>query len=194
MTLSKERARALFKAFFRIEEDLSAIGELQPGTLLVANHVSFLDGLLVAAFAPTPCVFGVDSAFAERSPWKWGLRALEKAGWGRVVALDTEKPFGMRELACALKEGETVCLFPQGAIRRELDPVVFEPGVRLLQERAREVIGVYIGGAGQTLFGRSLRRVSRLKRTRISLSTLRLDTVSAAEYWLENRRRMPIPG
>lgn len=180
--------RAVFRLTLGAREQLSA-QVFQPSTLVLPNHVSLLDGLLVAAFAPGPCVFAVDSDFACRAPWKWGLRALERAGLGRVVPLDMGKPLGLRSLIKALQAGETVCVFGQGRIQDETDPVVFQMGVRRLEPYAREVIGVFIDGAGRTVFGRTKGRSAA--RT-VSLSTASVPNVAAAEMWLESIRRRQV--
>lgn len=117
-----------------------------------ANHVSLLDGVIVALASPMPLVFAVDTDFSRRSRMaRLGLGLLAKAGFGSVVPLDTNAPFGMRALVRVLAQDGNVMVFPEGAIsptgRRQID----QPGLDwLIAKTGATEIAVEIRGAEES--------------------------------------------
>lgn len=85
--------------------------------VVTCNHVSLLDGVLVALASPVPLVFAVDTAYSRQSEASVkGLKALAWLGFGAVVPVDAGAPFGMRELLRAVARGDNVMVFPEGQI------------------------------------------------------------------------------
>jgi 1-acyl-sn-glycerol-3-phosphate acyltransferase len=87
--------------------------------ILVRPHTSLLDGPKVALqlriMGIRGAIFPVDPDYARHPVWG---RLLKAYGWllGRqeMRAMDSSKPYALRELALLLKAGRTVVLFPQG--------------------------------------------------------------------------------
>ncbi|BAP87635.1 phospholipid/glycerol acyltransferase [Burkholderiales bacterium GJ-E10] len=127
-----------------------SVERLRAGPVLVcANHVSLIDGVIVALASPVPLVFGVDTEFSRRSLLaRRGMAALAALGFGRVVPIDAGSPFGLRALRKALDRGEPVMLFPEGRISDTGAPLPPRPGVDWLAARCRApVLCVRIRGA-----------------------------------------------
>lgn len=88
--------------------------------LVVSNHVSLLDGVLIALASPAPLAVGVDGDYSRRNPLTlYGMRFLSWLGYGWVVPLDQASPFGMRKLKRSLSDGRAVLLFPEGRISQD---------------------------------------------------------------------------
>lgn len=83
-------------------------------------HTSYLDGFAVARWLTRRhgvrgAVFAVDPDFALHQVWSALLRFYGKwVGGHTMVAIDSRKPFAIRTLMAALKEGRAVVIFPQG--------------------------------------------------------------------------------
>ncbi len=83
-------------------------------------HTSYLDGFAVARWLTRRhtvrgAVFAVDPDFALHPVWSAFLRLYGKwVGGHTMVAIDSRKPFAIRALMTALKEGRAVVIFPQG--------------------------------------------------------------------------------
>lgn len=151
--------------------------------IVVANHVSYLDGPLLAAFIPERLACPVDTDFSRKEPWRTGLRLMELAGMCEVVPACASNPISMRNILHRVKKGESVCIFPQGGICPPDEPVAFERGASWLHAAAPNHIiqAVRIEGAGETIFGRAKRK--RL-RPSITLSTRTFERLDEAEAWL----------
>ena len=137
----------------RVAYSAASVERLRAGPVLVcANHVSLIDGVIVALASPVPLVFGVDTDFSRRSLLaRSGMAALAALGFGRVVPIDAGSPFGLRALRKALDRGESVMLFPEGRISDTGWPLPEQPGVAWLAARCRApVLRVRIRGAGRS--------------------------------------------
>lgn len=117
--------------------------------LVAANHVSLLDGVLVALASPVPLVFAVDTDYARRSTLaRRGLAFLSRLGFGEVVPVDHAAPFGMRALRRALDAGRCVMVFPEGRISPDGWALIEQPGLEWLAvATGSDVIRLRIDGA-----------------------------------------------
>lgn len=130
----------------------------QERVIVCSNHVSLLDGVIVALASPVPLTFGVDTDFARRSKVaSRGMAVLSWLGFGAVVPIDGNSPFGIRSLFKALDRGESVMLFPEGKISETGHPCADQPGVTWLVTRSGvKVVRIKILGAERSrLFAKS---------------------------------------
>ena len=101
------------------------------GALLVPNHVSFVDGLLIIASLDRPVRFIVDAAFFGRPIVGSVLRALGaipiSASGGPKVILRAFRDAGKH-----LDEGHLVCIFAEGQITRTGIMNAFRRGLQRL--------------------------------------------------------------
>ncbi|WP_305809189.1 1-acyl-sn-glycerol-3-phosphate acyltransferase, partial [Staphylococcus epidermidis] len=99
------------------------------GAVLICNHVSFVDWLIVAAGVKRPVRFVMDHAFFKG----WLLkRIMTRAkvipiAGGREDPARLEKAYEM--IAAELAAGEVVCIFPEGKITYDGKLSAFKPGV-----------------------------------------------------------------
>jgi len=103
--------RALFRLLFRLEvQGAEQFGKAGARRILIANHVSFLDGpLLLAALDEIP-------VFAVWHDWlaRWWLAPFRTPL--RLVAIDPTKPLEARRLAELVAAGTPLAIFPEGRI------------------------------------------------------------------------------
>lgn len=130
----------------------------QGGQIVCANHVSLLDGPLIALASPVPMLYAVDTSYAVKSKMaSLGLRLMERLGYGTVIPLDMGSPFGVRRLLHALNQGHNVMIFPEGGISPDGKPQRQMPGLKWLRERTGATIQwIRITGAENSyLFSKS---------------------------------------
>jgi 1-acyl-sn-glycerol-3-phosphate acyltransferase len=88
------------------------------GAIVVSNHISGLDPLLMLASSSRPLRFLIAREQYER----WGLQWLFRAVGCIPVDRENSPEKAMRQAIKALRDGEVVALFPHGKIHLDSDP------------------------------------------------------------------------
>lgn len=105
--------------------------------LLICNHVSFIDAVLLMAASPRPINFIMDHRIFKTPVLGW-LFKLAKAipiAPQREDAEAYEKAF--QQAAQVLKNGDVLAIFPEGAITRDGELGEFRPGVLKILQSAQ---------------------------------------------------------
>ena len=110
-TVIKALIRTALQMLYRIDlhgaENMPRPGER---AVVVVNHVSWLDGLLLAVFLPGKPVFAVHTAVTKR----WWIRPALKLF--RAFPVDPTNPMSAKAMVKAVKAGNTLVIFPEGRI------------------------------------------------------------------------------
>jgi 1-acyl-sn-glycerol-3-phosphate acyltransferase len=124
--------------------------------LVVANHVSFVDGFLVGAAVRRPIRFVMYDKIYRLPVLNWFFR------WGRAIPIAGRKEDealmerAFVEVKKALAEGELVGIFPEGMITYSGEMNEFRPGVeRILEDTPVPVIPMALRGLWGSWFSRS---------------------------------------
>jgi acyl-[acyl-carrier-protein]-phospholipid O-acyltransferase/long-chain-fatty-acid--[acyl-carrier-protein] ligase len=120
------------------------------GALLAANHISWADGLLLGLACPRhPRMIAYADYF--ENPWLGWFGRL-----GRIIPIGpTRKSMveAIRAAREALREGELVCIFPEGHISRTGEMQGFQAGfLTILKETDAPVVPTYLGGLWGSVF------------------------------------------
>ncbi len=104
--------------------------------LLVCNHVSYMDALILAASIPRPVRFVMYYKIFNIPVMRWIFRTAKAI----PIAGAREDPELMQrafdEIDAALAAGEVVCIFPEGALTRDGQIAPFKSGVEKILARA----------------------------------------------------------
>jgi acyl-[acyl-carrier-protein]-phospholipid O-acyltransferase/long-chain-fatty-acid--[acyl-carrier-protein] ligase len=110
---------------------------LRGPALLVANHASFADHLLLTSCTVRPIRFMMHESFYRRR-WIYPF-----AKWLKVIEVPDGKPKKLREMLRKTREmfsnGELICVFPEGAITRNGLMASFKKGLNLMLPKDVEV-------------------------------------------------------
>jgi acyl-[acyl-carrier-protein]-phospholipid O-acyltransferase/long-chain-fatty-acid--[acyl-carrier-protein] ligase len=148
--LLKGIAAGLLRLLYRVEvhgrANIKAAGDK---AVVVVNHVSFLDGALLAAFLPGRPMFAIDTHMAKRW-WVKPFLALIEA-----FPLDPTSPLATRALIREVEKGKHCVIFPEGRITvtGALMKVYEGPGM-IADKSGAQILPVRIDGAQFTRFSR----------------------------------------
>jgi len=134
----------------------------QGPALLVCNHVSYMDALILAASIPRPVRFVMYYRIFNIPVMRWIFRtakAIPIAGARENPAL-MQRAFD--EVDAALAEGELVCIFPEGALTKDGEIAPFKSGVeKILARRPVPVVPMALRNMWTSMWSR---RDSRMRR------------------------------
>ncbi|MGN4109255.1 MFS transporter [Burkholderia gladioli] len=125
------------------------------GAVLVCNHVSYVDALVIAAASPRPIRFVMDHRIFRARFASWAFRHAKAI----PIAPRHEDPAMLERAyaACeaALKEGELVCIFPEGKLTKTGDINTFHHGVsEILRRVEAPVVPMALRGLWGSWFSR----------------------------------------
>ncbi len=120
------------------------------GVMLVSNHVSWADGILLGLACPRPVHMIAYAAYFEGWWIRWFARAAGiipiKEGSGAILR-------AVRAAREALRQGDLVCIFPEGGLTRTGQMQDFRPGfLSMIKGTAAPVVPVYLGGLWGSIF------------------------------------------
>jgi len=145
----------LVHTIYRLEKrGLEHIPESGPA-LLVCNHVTYVDALVLMAGSPRPVRFVMDHRI-----FRWPVLAyVFRHGRAIPIASAKEDPALMErafaEVASALDAGDLVAIFPEGRLTDNGDMAGFRPGVtRILERNPVPVVPLALQGLWGSVFSR----------------------------------------
>ncbi|WP_163922247.1 MFS transporter [Photobacterium sp. Alg240-V54] len=125
----------------------------QGGTLLVCNHVSYMDALLLAGACPRPIRFLMDKDIYNLPIVNTFCRAC------KAIPVDANDRKSVRtafaQVATYLENGDIVCVFPEGHLTPDGEIAPFMRGIDLIIKRSTvQVIPVALQGLWGSYFSR----------------------------------------
>ena len=149
--------------------------------LLVCNHISFMDPLILMGSVRRPVRFVMYYKIFNIPVLRFVFRtakAIPIAGYKEDPAvLDA----AYEAIDAALADGEVVCIFPEGGLTRDGRIATFRPGVeKILARRPVPVVPMALRGLWGSMWSR--RRTLRLPRRFRARVELVVDTVRSPEH------------
>ena len=151
--------RTLMRTYFRWR--VVNRPNLEGGYVLVANHRSFLDPLVVGAASPNYVSFLMNTISFRNPLMGWFYRLFRSI----PVAPHRRNRQALRDARAALEAGEVVGIFPEGGISRDGGFLLGNPGaVALVLKKSVSVVPVGLVGVGDAFpHGARLPRPKRIE-------------------------------
>ncbi|KWF30049.1 MFS transporter [Burkholderia pseudomultivorans] len=148
-------AWVLVHTFYRIRLVHAERIPEEGAAVLVCNHVSYVDALVLAAASPRPIRFVMDHRIFKTRFASWVFRHAKAI----PIAPRHEDPAMLARAydACeaALKDGELVCIFPEGKLTKTGDINTFHHGItEILRRTPVPVIPMALRGLWGSVFSR----------------------------------------
>lgn len=137
------------------------------GAMLLPNHVTFADAFFIATACRRPVRFVMDEAFIAKPSIRVFTSIFE------TVTIRREQPLeAIRIVIQALRDGDLICLFPEGQLTRTGGLCVLQRGFELIARKAgHPLIPMWCDGSWGSLFsferGRYFRKRPRREVKRL---------------------------
>jgi len=166
--LVKSLLRGVFKLAFRVDvQGLEHWQNVGHKAVIVVNHVSFLDGALLAAFLPQKPLFAINTQIAE----KWWMSPF--LSLVDVFPMDPTKPLSLKSLITEVSNDRKCVIFPEGRITVTGGLMkVYEGPAMIADKSDADILPVRIDGAEFTYFSRLKGTVRQRLFPKITLTIL----------------------
>jgi acyl-[acyl-carrier-protein]-phospholipid O-acyltransferase / long-chain-fatty-acid--[acyl-carrier-protein] ligase len=149
LTMLKLILRHLLRVVFRVEVSGDPEVFRNERTLIVANHESFLDGLLLGLFMPVDATFVVHTTVANNRWFGLLLRFVPH------LAVDSTSPLAIKLIVKLVETGKPVVIFPEGRITNTGSLMkVYDGAAFVAAKTGATIVPVRIDGAARSYFGR----------------------------------------
>ena len=166
-SLLRPLLRGLARLLFRVEVMARQADFNHPRLLVVANHESFLDGLLLGLFLPIDPVFVVHTGIANNFFFRLLLSQVD------YLAVDPTSPMTMKKVIRLIESGRPVVIFPEGRITLTGSLMkVYDGPAFVAAKTGATVVPVRLDGASRSYFSRLSGRHPRALLPKIRLSIL----------------------
>lgn len=137
----KQIVKLLWRVKVKGLEHYHAVDQSQQPLLLVSNHVSLLDGLLIDLFIPGRTTFMIHAD--HTGGWKrWLLK------FARFIEVDMHSPLAAKHMIHALQQGAQGMIFPEGRISTTGGLMKIYEGTALVADKTgAKVLPIFIDGA-----------------------------------------------
>lgn len=124
--------------------------------IVVANHVSYVDALVISAACRRPIQFVMDHAIFKTPGLAWVFRQMKAI----PIASAKDDPAMMEKaferVKAALADGEVVCVFPEGKLTKDGEMNAFRPGIeRIVAQTGAPVVPLALRGLWGSFFSRT---------------------------------------
>lgn len=152
--------------------------------LIISNHTSFLDPLLLGVFLPDNITFAINTHISER----WWIKPF--LGLSHVFPLDPTQPLSLKALIHHLKNDTKTVIFPEGRITVTGSLMKIYDGTGMVADKSgASILPVRIHGAEYTHFSK-LRNIVRLRWfPKITIKILPHTTIQAKQELKGKSRR-----
>jgi acyl-[acyl-carrier-protein]-phospholipid O-acyltransferase/long-chain-fatty-acid--[acyl-carrier-protein] ligase len=167
--------QGLLKLLFRVDvkgmENFHAAGKR---SLIIANHTSFLDGMLIFAFIPDRLNFAIYNYYINR----WWIRVMSPSI--NLFPLDSTNPLSTKHLIEFLRQDRKCVIFPEGRITVTGSLMKIYDGPGMVADRAgATILPIRIEGAQYSFFSHLRGIVRRKLFPKITLTILPPQTITA---------------
>jgi 1-acyl-sn-glycerol-3-phosphate acyltransferase len=146
----------LIHSLYRVDKQGLEQVPREGACVIVCNHVSFVDAIVIAACVRRPVRFVMDHRIYGLPLLNFIFRTMRAIPIASAKEDPELKERAFVEASAALRAGEIVCIFPEGRITDTGDLNPFRPGLqRILEQAPVPVVPMALRGLWGSFFSRS---------------------------------------
>lgn len=176
---------SILKLMYRVEvKGLEHYEKAGDRAVIVVNHVSFLDGMLLATFLPKKPVFAINTQIAN----KWWMKPF--LALAEAFPMDPTNPMATKSLIKLVREDRHCVIFPEGRITVTGALMKIYEGPGLIADKSEAMlVPIRIDGAQFSFFSRLKGKLRQRWFPKITLTILQPQKFEIPEEIVGRGRR-----
>ncbi|MCL2144826.1 MAG: acyl-[ACP]--phospholipid O-acyltransferase, partial [Endomicrobia bacterium] len=151
--------------------------------IIIANHTSFLDAVLIWTYMPGKFYFAVNTFIAQ----SWWIKPF--LYFAKYFPIDPTNPMGVKSIIEAVNKGNRVVIFPEGRITTTGALMKIYPGPAMIAEKSNaKILPVCIEGSQYSVFSRFGTKFKTRPQSKITINILPVTKLNLPET-LQGRAR-----
>lgn len=148
---------------------------LKGNALVIANHTSFLDAVLLWVYIPGDLYFAIDTYVSQ----KWWVKPFLHLV--KYFPIDPTNPMAVKSIIEEVKSGKRVVIFPEGRITTTGGLMKIYPGPAMIADKSdAQLLPVCLEGSQYSLFSRFGTHLKTRPQSKITITiqtpkTLKID-------------------
>ncbi len=140
---------------------------LQGNALIIANHTSFLDAVLLWVYLPGHLYFAIDTYVSQ----KWWVRPFLHLV--KYFPIDPTSPMAVKSIIEEVKAGKRVVIFPEGRITTTGGLMKIYPGPAMIADKSNaQLLPICLEGSQYSLFSRFGTQLKTRPQSKITMTIL----------------------
>jgi acyl-[acyl-carrier-protein]-phospholipid O-acyltransferase/long-chain-fatty-acid--[acyl-carrier-protein] ligase len=177
--LPEHTVRRIVKLILENIYDIEVVGfknfeETKRNTVIIANHTSFLDAVLLWVYLEGRVYFAIDTYVSQ----KWWVRPLLHLI--KYFPIDPATPMAVKSIIDSVQTGHKVVIFPEGRITTTGGLMKIYPGPAMIADKSNaDILPIWIEGSQYSVFSRFGHRFKTRPYSKILINILpamRLNT------------------
>ncbi len=170
--LPEHTVRRVVKLLIELVYDIKVKGienfeNSKRNSLIIANHTSFLDAVLLWVYFEGKVYFAINTNIAKR----WWIRPLLHLV--TYFPIDPTKPMGVKSIINAIESGHRVVVFPEGRITMTGSLMKIYPGPSMIADKSNaDILPVWIEGSQYSIFSRFGRKMKTRPESKIVINIM----------------------
>ena len=174
----------LCKLFYRVEVNSANPDFNSERLVIVSNHESFLDGLLLGLFLPIDPIFVVNTQIAHSTFFRFFLSMVD------YVTVEPANPMSTRKIMHLIEAGRPIVIFPEGRITVTGSLMkVYEGTAFIAGKTNANIIPVRLDGPARSRFSRMSGSAPRVWFPKIRISILPCTKLAESHLPTAKQRR-----
>ncbi|MBP6268253.1 MAG: bifunctional acyl-ACP--phospholipid O-acyltransferase/long-chain-fatty-acid--ACP ligase [Rhizobacter sp.] len=177
-------AKAVVNFLFRVEFIGDPKAFINERTLIVANHESFLDGIVLGLNLPVDATFVINTTMAANRWFKIGLKLVDH------LPVDPTSPMAMKQVVRLVESGRPVVIFPEGRITRTGSLMKIYDGAGFTAAKTgAAIVPIRLNGPAKSYFSRLAGVFPRQLLPKITIHVLSPAHIQMAELGTAKEKR-----
>ncbi len=177
--------RQILKLFYQVElKGIENYTNVNERALIIANHTSFLDAVLIAAFLPGKVTFAVNTYIAKKLWIRPFLSLVD------ILALDPTNPMAIKQFIKELENDKKCVIFPEGRITVTGSIMKIYEGTAMIADKTKaKIVPIQIEGAQYSPFSKLTGKVKIKLFPKITISILPTQSIYVPSDIIGKERR-----